>query len=77
MSRNINHYHRCEQCDTEWGHGLSDPNGPGYAKAHDCPSCGCNQRYVSRWENNLEELKFLTDRIKRKLAAHGMADLPY
>jgi hypothetical protein len=70
MSGNINHYHRCGQCGTEWGHGLSDPDGPDYAKAHDCPSCGRNQRWVTRWENELEMARFYAERLLMKLAAH-------
>ena len=67
MSGNINHYHRCEQCGSEWGHGLSDPGGPDYAKAHDCPSCGCNQRWVSRWESTLERERFDVHMLRHAL----------
>jgi hypothetical protein len=64
----INHYHRCT-CGTEWGHALSDPSGPDYAKAHDCPACGCNQRRVSRYENVQERDRFDDHMFRRFMSS--------
>jgi hydrogenase maturation factor HypF (carbamoyltransferase family) len=66
---NINHYHRCNHCSTEWGHSLSDPKDARYSAAHDCPSCGKNQRWVSRYENDTERERFNEQMYDRRVDA--------
>ena len=43
------HFHKCDSCSTVWKHDNSLATDPACSKeqfteAHDCPSCGANQR---------------------------------
>lgn len=71
----MEHSHKCDTCGTIWSHKVElECTKDEYHKAHDCPSCGENQReiHISPAEKEIDRARLdaVKDDISDYISAH-------